>query len=288
MRGIDGSNGGSGALPAGTGEDYGNTEIICLNDGGRPGLREIWAAFYAKWIYLPASSLSRRWKEFRNRLRKRQDYFVQRKRLPSVSWTSLDLGRPVRFLEREKANGNIRISELAILCGLSRRCAKGQPLMEIGTFDGRTTLNLALNAPSDAIIYTLDLPSGASLDRLDKKEKGFTGIFPRERRYHDYPCAAKKIVQLTGDSTEYDFSWLRGRCSLVFVDGSHAYDLVKSDTSAALEMVAPGGIVLWHDYGVWKGVTAALDEIREEQPVDLRSIRGTSLVAWRKPAASSP
>ena len=42
---------------------------------------------------------------------------------------------------------------------LGRRQAGPQrDVVEIGTFDGRTTLNLAINTPEDVTISTLDLP----------------------------------------------------------------------------------------------------------------------------------
>ena len=46
----------------------------------------------------------------------------------------------------------------------------------------------------------------------------------------------------------------------------------------------PGGMVIWHDYGVWPGVTRALEELEASRNLGLRHIRGTSLVFWRAPA----
>jgi len=37
------------------------------------------------------------------------------------------------------------------------------------------------------------------------------------------------------------------------VDGSHTYDDVIADTESALDIVKAGGVVLWHDYGIWAG-----------------------------------
>lgn len=69
---------------------------------------------------------------------------------------------------------------------------------------------------------------------------------------------------------------------MVFVDGSHAYDYVLSDTRAAMTIVDPGGLVVWHDYGIWEGVTNALDELEQRERFGLRNIRGTSLVIWKR------
>ena len=41
------------------------------------------------------------------------------------------------------------------------------------------------------------------------------------------------------------------------------------------------GVVIWHDYGVWEGVTQALEELDAGQKLGLRHVRGTSLVIWR-------
>jgi hypothetical protein len=45
--------------------------------------------------------------------------------------------------------------------------------------------------------------------------------------------------------------------------------------------VADKGMVIWHDYGVWEGVTRALEEIEASRHLGLRHVRGTSLVVWQ-------
>jgi hypothetical protein len=37
-------------------------------------------------------------------------------------------------------------------------------------------------------------------------------------------------------------------------------------------------VVVWHDYGIWKGVTDALEEIESKEGLGLRNLRGTGLV----------
>jgi len=51
-----------------------------------------------------------------------------------------------------------------------------------------------------------------------------------------------------------------------FVDCSHAYDYARTASESAMRLVKTGGIVLWHDYGVWPSVTQALDELEAERP----------------------
>jgi predicted O-methyltransferase YrrM len=96
---------------------------------------------------------------------------------------------------------------------------------------------------------------------------------------------APKVEQLFADSKALDVSPWAGSCDLVFVDGSHAYSYVVSDSAKALELVAPGGLVLWHDYAGPRhasGVYRALNELAQRLP--LVRIEGTTLVAYRRPA----
>jgi len=46
-------------------------------------------------------------------------------------------------------------------------------------------------------------------------------------------------------------------------------------------MVKKGGRIVWHDYGIWDGVTKALTEVEAKEQLGLKSIRGTSLVYWK-------
>jgi hypothetical protein len=74
----------------------------------------------------------------------------------------------------------------------------------------------------------------------------------------------------------------------VFVDGSHAYSYVVSDSERALRLVSPGGLVLWHDYAGPRhspGVYRALNELAERLP--LVRITGTALAVYRRPVEPS-
>ena len=43
-------------------------------------------------------------------------------------------------------------------------------------------------------------------------------------------------------------------------------------------------MVLWHDYGIWNGVTEALNELEATRQMGLRHVRGTTLVVWKSTA----
>jgi len=242
------------------------------------------AGVYALRVYLPASLAARALRDTSRTLRGKAG--AAPTRLPQTVWSQVLTSQPIELAETAKSDGNVRLSELAILALAAGEAPAGSEIIEIGTFDGRTALNLAINADPGVSVATLDLPPD---------QPSALGIEQSERRYVDKPApgarlrrcaapwrtAAARVTQLHGDSATYDWSAHLGRAGLVFVDGSHAYDYARTDSETALRLVAPGGIVLWHDYGVWDGVTRALEELDAARALGLVNIRGTSLVFWR-------
>lgn len=187
-----------------------------------------------------------------------------------------------RLLELDPAEGNVTTFELAVLAESVRR-RQPATLFEIGTFDGRTTLNLAANAPANAFIHTLDLPASqvtATRFGLDRGESQFVEKETSGRRFAGTPFAPR-ITQHLGDSATFDFQPFRRTIDWFFIDGSHAYDYVRSDTARALETIGEGGgVIFWHDYQPdWPGVIRALNELQGSEPrlAGLVHLEGTTL-----------
>jgi SAM-dependent methyltransferase len=182
-------------------------------------------------------------------------------------------------------DGNVSLLELTIVCALVRSAAAAR-IFEIGTFDGRTTANLAANVAEGGHVYTLDLPPG-EVNRTAMR------IEPVERKYVQKQGVAhrplgeleSRVTRLFGDSAVFDASPYAGSMDLVFVDGSHAYDYVLSDTRLAMRLIRPGGTIIWHDYAspYWPGVLRGLNELyeREADFGGLRYVQGTTLVVLR-------
>ena len=63
----------------------------------------------------------------------------------------------VKILEPDAKDGNVSLGELVIISQLVK-LRNPLKIFEIGTFDGRTTLNMALNSSPNTEIFTLDLP----------------------------------------------------------------------------------------------------------------------------------
>jgi predicted O-methyltransferase YrrM len=164
--------------------------------------------------------------------------------------------------------GNTTVLELAYLAGLVK-VTKPKICLEIGTFNGRTTLHIALNAP-DAKIYTLDLPN-------EKREESFKNtelLFDNKK----YSYLRNRIETLYGDSKTFDFSFLENSVEFIFVDGEHSENYLLNDSEIALSVIKPGGVIVWHDYSVWDGVTRGLDLFaKRNRHLNIVHLQGTSL-----------
>ena len=181
--------------------------------------------------------------------------------------------------------------EAWILAVLAKR---SKLLFEFGTCTGKTAYLWARNLPPDGQVVTLTLPPEQleTYSASTGDDKGATSIARSESRFNQFRYSGtdveRKVVQLFGDSKQFDETPYLDSCDVVFVDGSHAYSYVRSDTAKALRMVKPGGLVLWHDYRgprQVRDVYRALNELSQTLP--LMHIADTALVAYRRPAATT-
>lgn len=201
-------------------------------------------------------------------------------------------GAEVLFVGRGPyvVDGGTSDGEAWILAAVAKQSSL---LFEFGTCTGKTAYLWARNAPSDARVVTITLaPQETSAYRVDAADDAKDVSYAlRESNHSAFMYSgtnvAHKVDQLFGDSKALDITPWAGKCDLVFVDGSHAYSYVVSDTAKALELVRPGGLVLWHDYLGPRhspGVYRALNELAATLP--LVRINGTALAAYRKPLTS--
>jgi|ERR1017187_2851205 predicted O-methyltransferase YrrM len=208
--------------------------------------------------------------------------------LPQVQWTEF-IPEDLKVLVRESGNvldGNVSPFELEVISKLVKVAAP-ETIFEIGTFDGRTTLNLAAQSGHNTRVYTLDLPAESldhtklSLEYHDRKyvQKPQSGI-----RFHGTDVE-RKIVQFYGDSASFDYGPFLGKVDFIFIDGSHSYEYVLSDSLWAMKMIRKAGIIAWHDYVsaghcCWPGLVKALDELHGGNPAfrQMKHIADTALV----------
>jgi predicted O-methyltransferase YrrM len=188
----------------------------------------------------------------------------------------------ITIVEPQGDDGNIDLDELAIINAIVQK-ENPQKIFEIGTFDGRTTLNMSFSSKDNCKIYSLDLKKEQldktkfELGNYDKKlvDKDIYGerILKSELKYKN------KIKLLYGDSAIFDFTPFYDSIELVFVDGAHDYRNALNDSETALKLIGNlTGVIIWHDYKNGVPVVNAIEAFRRRHPaLNIYHINGTSL-----------
>ncbi len=167
-------------------------------------------------------------------------------------------------------DGGSLITDVLLLKNAAASFEKCQ-FFEFGTWRGETTANIASVAE---ICYTLNLPEKDMLDlNLPKEHVSQIGLFSK---------SINNIEHLQGNSLHFDYSELNKKFDLVFIDGNHHYDFVKSDTENTFKhLIHEKSIVIWHDYAynpeivrneVFAGI---LDGTPKEKHASLYHVKGT-------------
>jgi len=169
---------------------------------------------------------------------------------------------------------------LAALC----QALQCRTVFEIGTYLGETAWLLAHNNPQ-ATIYTLDLPDAGAVGtaKLELTDPAYFDDWNRRAKYLR-TIEETRITQLLGDSATFDFSPYYARIDLVFIDASHSYSYVKSDTEAALKMLSDRGTIVWDDYTHYPGIYTYLNELSPQLERPVMHILGTRLALYSRQA----
>jgi hypothetical protein len=142
---------------------------------------------------------------------------------------------PLSAINEETGHDNHAEMLYVMAIAAHLRCKR---IFEFGTFLGRTTFHLASACP-DADVFTLDLPT----DENPWRYAPFVGA------YYEGTPAAGRIHSLRVDSRQFDTTEYARQMDLVWVDADHSYDGVRNDTEKAFQLLAPGGAIMWHDFG---------------------------------------
>jgi predicted O-methyltransferase YrrM len=157
--------------------------------------------------------------------------------------------------------------------------ARGKRVLEVGSYCGRSTICLAQTA--DAVV-SVDPHDGRATPR---PKSTYDTLKDNLDRY-----GLRNVKALVGTLSDGTAEFLSD-FDLVFIDGAHDLESVRSDIRRALPLLSPGGLLAFHDYrtrpgqhdGRWdEGVTRAVDELIAEGG-ELLSTHGTVAVVKPPP-----
>jgi len=134
--------------------------------------------------------------------------------------------------------------EHALIQGIARRLRPCH-FLEIGSLRGELLANL--NGFVESAI-------SLSLSKDDMVKRGYPKAVVDTNLL--YEKDVKNLSVIYADSKEYDFSKLPPPPrNLVFIDGDHAYEMVKHDTRNVLSVCANESVIAWHDYALGDHMT---------------------------------
>lgn len=154
-----------------------------------------------------------------------------------------------------KVEGWVLPEECYVLAGL----AYDRRVLEIGSFKGRSAVAMAPFAKSLTCVDHFQPQDHA---------QGFGGASILQEFRKNIEPWNDKVTVLVGSSIELRPDVFKGNIDMVFIDGNHDYDSVRSDL-ALVTALPKGGIVAMHDY--WNpefpGVAQAVSEVSGMWPV---------------------
>jgi len=136
------------------------------------------------------------------------------------------------------------------------RAVPGAPLLEVGTYCGRSTVYLGAAArATGTVVVTVDHHRGSEENQpgwewhepdLVDPELGVMDTLPTFRRTIFHAGLEDVVVAVVGDSPAVA-RWWSTPCAFVFIDGGHGEEPADVDYRCWTPHVAPGGTLAIHD-----------------------------------------
>lgn len=174
--------------------------------------------------------------------------------------------------------GSSLVTDLALLKSIALKFNVCDYL-EIGTWRGESIVNIADVEGSRCVSINL---SPEEIIKLGLPEK-----YANE---HGCLIKGKKNIQtIYSNSLTFDFSSLKYKFDLIFVDGDHTYEAVKSDTQNVFQLLKDeNSVIVWHDYGFdpvtprYSVISAILDGMPKESHKHLYHVSNTMCAIYSK------
>ncbi len=143
------------------------------------------------------------------------------------------------------------------------------------------TANLAAWSPDEAAVTTVGIVRGMGAGGAAEQE--YEAPSPEEfGRLAGHLGAGRKVRAVVADTRSLDFAAL-APLDFAFVDGGHDLATAADDSRGAYDALAPGGWLVWHDFGSphpWIRVREAIAGLGLAEPV--HHVEGTQVAFLRK------
>ncbi len=201
----------------------------------------------------------------------------QRTQFPTTDITQFFVNKKAIVEKYTFLDGSSLITDLALLRSLAKSFDECDYL-EIGTWRGESIVNVAADA-KQCVSVSLS-PEDIIARGIDVKYARLQGLLINDQ---------KNIKIIHADSRQFDFSSLQQKFDLIFIDGDHSYEGVKSDTQQVYKLLKDdNSMIVWHDYGYnpetprYSVIAGILDGLPIEAHGDLYHVSNTLCAIYTK------
>lgn len=156
----------------------------------------------------------------------------------------------------EEIKGFLADTEAAALAAAAAKAATRGPILEIGSYCGKSTVCIALAMPKDGpSLFALDHHQGSEEHQpgeffhdpalLDETARG-VDTFGEFRRNVDAAGVADRVVPIVTGSQQAARDWTTP-LAMVFIDGGHSLEAAITDYRCWQGFLMRGGILAIHD-----------------------------------------
>ncbi len=156
----------------------------------------------------------------------------------------------------DKVKGFLDAREAQKLYLLALEAGKKGPCLEIGSYCGKSSVYLGTACRKNStVLFSIDHHTGSE-EQQPEQEYFDPDLFDKETGKVDTLKHFRKtisdfdlddvVIPIVGHSAVIGGAW-QTPLSLIFIDGSHAYESVLSDYNVWAKNLIPGGYLLFHD-----------------------------------------
>ena len=156
----------------------------------------------------------------------------------------------------EGIKGFMPPDEGKLLFELAQHFGKKGPVLEIGSYCGKSAVYLGRGCiASGSVLFSLDHHNGSEEQQpgqeyfdpeLYDNKRGKVDTLPHFRETIEKANLTKTVIAIAADSETVARFW-KTPLSLIFIDGSHAYESVKKDYLHWAPHIMRGGALAFHD-----------------------------------------
>lgn len=157
------------------------------------------------------------------------------------------------FLQQKikDVQGYLREDEAKLLYNLAKRCRNRGVIVEIGSWQGKSTICLAIGSKDGpkSLVYAIDSHTGSKEHRRKYGPINTLKIFKQNIKKAEVFPYVKTLVTTSQKAAQKFYKPIE----LIFIDGSHDYQTVKSDFQSWWPHIINGGVMAFHDTLSWPG-----------------------------------